>query len=72
MALMSDVRRGREQQVMITLLYDREDDKQLSERDIHQTLQQIINLLNCRKDVVICERRTKGRGGIFVKAYKDD
>lgn len=70
---MSDVRRGREQQVMITLLYPNEDDKHLSERDIHHTLQQIIDVLNCRKDVAICERRTKpGKSGVFVTAYKRD
>lgn len=69
---MSEVRRGREQQVMITLLYPNQDDKQLSEHDIKCTLEKLIDVLNCRRDIAICERRSKpGKTGIYVKAYRE-
>ena len=64
------VPKSREQQVIITLRYH-EDDKQLSQHDIVFALSRLIEVLNCRRDVVIAERRDKeGKTGLHVKAYR--
>lgn len=57
------------EEVRITLYYE-EGDKHLSENDIKVTLDKMIAILNCRKDIAILERRDKpGKKGIFVKTY---